>query len=485
MSLFTYKGEDALGLVQDARELMLYSYHGLENVPSEGLEAEANARSRIEAQGWSVVTPEQLGHAGAVVDRNGTFQGETEKFRTAQADVLAKYDENGNLTQVGLAIRGTSGTIDNIVSDTIGDVIDYLEFLSAEPGYTVEAFGGLLEAIASFMQAAGLTAEDLIVTGHSLGGGAVTNLAEQSDTIADGFLVNANYIGFASHYVPEDGSSVLSNGAEVLSFDFENDPVPSVISEEGLHLFGNDKDYAYETNNIVFFNDVYATPAFWEGGNIINPLAWTTHFSANYDTALDMIARSSFYGEMSRDSLVIVSGLSDLARDHVYVEDIRLPLDPTDHYGDGGFILGSDKADLLGGRAGDDALEGFDGNDHLKGRDGNDRLLGGAGNDVLDGGDGDDRLVDGSGSDTLKGGDGADIFVFVADGQCDYIEDFEVGRDKIDLSLANIAAFDQLSIVAEGWWQDVEVRIGDDLIKLDTGFWPNLSELSASDFLFA
>jgi len=230
-SLFTYKGEDAPGLVQDARELMLYSYHGLENVLGNGLEAEANARNRIEAEGRSVVTPEQLGLAGAVVDRNGTFQGETDKFRTAQADVLAKYDEGGNLTQVGLAIRGTSGTIDNIVSDTIGDVIDYLEFLSYEPNYAVEAFGQLLEAIAAFMQSAGLTAEDLIVTGHSLGGGAVTNLAGQSDTIVDGFLVDANFVGCASHYV-----------AEVLSFDFENDPVPSVISEDGLHRFGNDTD---------------------------------------------------------------------------------------------------------------------------------------------------------------------------------------------------------------------------------------------------
>lgn len=485
MSLFTYKGEEALGLVQDARDLMLYSYHGLENVPDEGLQAEANARERIEAKGWSVVPPEQLGLAGAVVDRNGTYQGETDKFRTAQADVLAKYDENGNLLKVGLAIRGTSGTIDNIVSDTIGDVIDYLEFLSCEPNYAVEAFGQLLQAIAAFMQSAGLTSEDLIVTGHSLGGGAVTNLAEQSDTIADGFLVDANFVGFASHYVAEDGSSVLSNGAEVLSFDFENDPVPSVISEDGLHLLGNDTDYSYETNNIVFFNDVYATPAFWEGGNIINPLAWTTHFSANYDKALDAIAGSSFYGEMTRDSLVIVSGLSDLARTHVFVEDIRLPLDPTDHYGKGGYILGSAKADLLGGRGGDDALEGFDGNDHLKGRGGNDRLLGGAGNDLLDGGDGDDLLVDGTGSDTLTGGEGADIFVFVADGVCDFIEDFEVGRDKIDLSQAHITAFDQLSIVADGWWQDVEVRFGEDLIRLDTGIWPNLSELSANDFLFA
>ncbi|MCV0429394.1 MAG: M10 family metallopeptidase C-terminal domain-containing protein [Roseibium sp.] len=484
MSLFTYKGEEALGLVRDARDLMVYSYHGLEDVLENGLQAEQKARETIEAKGWTVLSPADLGIPDAKIDHNGTFQGETFKFKDAQADVLAKYDENGNVTQVGLAIRGTSGTLDNIVTDTVGDVVDYLEFLKDEPNYAVEAFGNLLSAIKSFMEASDLSASDLIVTGHSLGGGAVTNLAEQSDTFADGFFVDADYVGFASHYTPEDGSAVLDSGAEIISFDFENDPVSSVIAEDWVHLFGNDKDYEYETSNIVFFNDLYATPAFWEGGNIINPLAWTTHFSSNYDLAISTIAHSSFYEEMTRDSLVIVSGLSDKNRNDIWVEDIRLPLDPTGHYGDGGYILGSENADLLAGQSGDDALEGFSGNDHLKGRDGNDRLLGGSGDDRLDGGEGRDIITDGSGSDILIGGEGADTFVFVTDGVCDVIEDFEVGIDKIDLSQAGVISFEELSIRADGWWQDVEISYGDDLIKLDTGIWPSLSELSAADFMF-
>ncbi|WP_247646181.1 M10 family metallopeptidase C-terminal domain-containing protein [Labrenzia sp. VG12] len=485
MPLFTYKGEDALGLVQDARDLMVYSYHGLEDILRDGMEAEERAREIIEAKGWTVLSPEVLGIPDARVDRNGSFQGESFRFKDAQADVLAKYDANGKVTEVGLVIRGTSGTIDNIVSDTIGDVIDYLEFFKGEPDYAVGAFGNLFEALKAFLEANGLGAEDLLVTGHSLGGGAVTNMAEQSDSFADGFFADANFIGFASHYTPEDGASVLDSGAEILSIDFENDPVPSVIAEDWLHLLGNDTDYDYETSNLVLFNDLYATPAFWEGGNIINPLAWSAHFSSGYAAAIDTISVSSFYEEMSRDSLVIVSSLSDAKRGSVWVEDIRLPLDPTGHYGDDGYILGSEKNDLLAGRAGDDALEGFAGDDHLKGRDGDDRLLGGDGNDRLEGGDGADLLVDGAGSDVLIGGEGADIFVFLADGACDRIEDFEVGRDKIDLSLAGITDFDQLVITAKGWWQDVEIGYGTDLIKLDTGFWPVLDDLGASDFLFA
>ena len=167
--------------------------------------AEEKARGAIEAKGWTVLSPETLGIPDAKIDRNGTFQGESFRFKDAQADVLAQYDANGNVTQVGLVFRGTSGTIDNIVSDTIGDVIDYLEFFKEEPNYAVGAFGTLFEALKRFLEANGLGAEDLLVTGHSLGGGAVTNMAEQSDGFADGFFSNANFIGLPRTIRPKAG----------------------------------------------------------------------------------------------------------------------------------------------------------------------------------------------------------------------------------------------------------------------------------------
>jgi Ca2+-binding RTX toxin-like protein len=63
-----------------------------------------------------------------------------------------------------------------------------------------------------------------------------------------------------------------------------------------------------------------------------------------------------------------------------------------------------------------------------------DILLGGAGNDSLSGGAGDDILEDGAGADTLTGGGDRDIFVLRADGQADVITDFDVSRDRLDLS---------------------------------------------------
>ncbi|MDD7910365.1 triacylglycerol lipase [Pseudovibrio exalbescens] len=510
MSIFEYKGQDATALVGDALDLMSYSYHGLSDAlgvayqqtgfslatawkalflegEDAGLltgESEQAARDKIESKGWTVLTPEALGFDGATIDRNGTFQGETFKFKNAQADVLAKYDDAGNVIQVGLAFRGTTGTIDNIVTDTIGDVIDYLEFLKSEPHYVEEAFGGLLASLKNFMEANGLEAEDLVVTGHSLGGGAVTNMAEQSDGFLDGFFVGANYLGFASHYAPEDGSSVLDSGAEIFSIDLENDPVPSVISERGVDITGNDTDYEYDTSNIVLFNDLYDTPLYWDGGNILNLTTWSAHLPFAYETVVEALQASQFSGEMDRDSLVIISGLSERRKGDTWVEDISIPLDTTGHYGDSAYILGSATDDLLRGNRSDDTLEGFSGDDFLRGEGGNDRLLGGDGNDRLEGGNGDDVLFDGAGTDVLIGGNGADTFVFAKDGATDVIEFFNASEDVIDLSDAGITSLSEVELIQGSLWDAVTIRYGDEEIKV-SGTLLMASQFSDGNFLFA
>lgn len=72
-------------------------------------------------------------------------------------------------------------------------------------------------------------------------------------------------------------------------------------------------------------------------------------------------------------------------------------------------------------------VEGTDGDDLIGGTGlAGDRLLGGAGDDVLLAGDGDTVLI---------GGTGADIFVLRAGDATYRIEDFEIGLDRLDLSL--------------------------------------------------
>jgi Ca2+-binding RTX toxin-like protein len=110
--------------------------------------------------------------------------------------------------------------------------------------------------------------------------------------------------------------------------------------------------------------------------------------------------------------------------------------------GDDG-LFGGNGNDILNGGTGNDELRGGSGNDILRGDTGNDKLNGGMGNDVLNGGSGNDELNGSVGNDVLIGGSGADRFFFnpnqKGEGD-DSISDFQLGTDKIVLSVANVLA---------------------------------------------
>jgi Ca2+-binding RTX toxin-like protein len=112
-----------------------------------------------------------------------------------------------------------------------------------------------------------------------------------------------------------------------------------------------------------------------------------------------------------------------------------------------GIISGTNGNDVMDGGGGDDLLFGNDGNDKMRGGTGNDQLFGGAGNDHLDAGPGNDILNGGSGNNWLIGDAGSDTFVFTPEvlaGQLtakpsqgaaqDFVEDFTIGQDHIDLT---------------------------------------------------
>ncbi|MEZ5774122.1 MAG: proprotein convertase P-domain-containing protein [Hyphomicrobiaceae bacterium] len=113
-------------------------------------------------------------------------------------------------------------------------------------------------------------------------------------------------------------------------------------------------------------------------------------------------------------------------------------------YAYSGSVVGSSGGDrglfALFGSDGVDRMLGNAGSDELFGRDGNDFLDGGKGNDSLSGESGNDLIRGGSGRDYMYGGDGRDVFDFdkVRDigktsSTRDAIDDFEHGRDDIDL----------------------------------------------------
>jgi len=121
-------------------------------------------------------------------------------------------------------------------------------------------------------------------------------------------------------------------------------------------------------------------------------------------------------------------------------------------------IFGSDKLNILSGKGGKDwiyggnlydEIDGGNGHDHLFGNSGDDLLRGKAGNDSLYGGDNYDILIGGRGNDLVDGGagfdrmwgnGGRDVFVLSDNREhsgktsVDHINDFYLGKDKIDLS---------------------------------------------------
>ncbi|MEL6553282.1 MAG: Ig-like domain-containing protein [Cyanobacteria bacterium J06621_11] len=98
-------------------------------------------------------------------------------------------------------------------------------------------------------------------------------------------------------------------------------------------------------------------------------------------------------------------------------------------------MYGGDGTDVLNGGSGEDTLFGGAERDLLTGGSENDTLYGEAGQDLLRGGSGDDTLIGGEGDDILAGGQGADRFTYTQVSEFgDLIQDFEIVRDRIDLS---------------------------------------------------
>lgn len=140
--------------------------------------------------------------------------------------------------------------------------------------------------------------------------------------------------------------------------------------------------------------------------------------------------------------------------------------------------------DLIGG-VNADTLNGAGGDDDLIGAEGADVLDGGDGRDTLDGGSGDDSLTDGAGVDQLTGGSGADIFVMTLDGNSDIIRDFELGVDKIDVSLWGANAIGDLAFTDHASGR-VIIRFGAEAIVVDDGARGLAStDFDANQFIFA
>ena len=418
MAVFEYKdvgSNVSAALFKDALAITLYSYHNLDNgfavgyqkngmgtglpatlvkavlggVDSQGVvpgipwnpDSEKLAREAVEKAGWSPISAQQLGYAGKV-DQRGTFFGEKPGYDSAQVEILGKYDADGQLTAIGIGFRGTSGPRESLISDSIGDAIsDLLAAIGPADyakNYTGNAFDSLLGKVAAFAGSQGLAGKDVLVSGHSLGGLAVNSLADLSGDHWSGFYRDASYIAFAS----PTQSTVTSN---VLNIGYENDPVFRALngSDFSLSSLGvHDANQASATNNIVSFNDHYASVA-WNlmPFSIANVSTWVTHLPSGYESGMNRILDSAFYDLTHKDSTIVVANLSNPARENNWVQDLNRNAEK--HTGTT-LIIGSEGNDLIQGGRGNDFLEGRDGNDSFRDSGGYNIILGGKGVNTLD-----------------------------------------------------------------------------------------------------
>lgn len=418
MAVFDYKevgSNVSAALFKDALAITLYSYHNLDNgfavgyqkngmgtglpatlvkavlggVDSQGVvpgipwnpDSEKLAREAVEKAGWSPISAQQLGYAGKV-DQRGTFFGEKPGYESAQVEILGKYNPDGQLTAIGIGFRGTSGPRESLITDSIGDAIsDLLAAIGPADyakNYTGNAFDVLLGKVAAFAASQGLAGKDVLVSGHSLGGLAVNSLADLSGDHWSGFYRDARYIAFAS---PTQSETI----ANVLNIGYENDPVFRALngSDFSLSSLGvHDAHQPSATNNIVSFNDHYASTA-WNlmPFSIANVSTWVTHLPSGYESGMNRIVDSAFYDLTHKDSTIVVANLSNPARENTWVQDLNRNAEK--HTGST-LIIGSDGNDLIQGGRGNDFLEGRDGNDTFRDSGGYNIILGGKGVNTLD-----------------------------------------------------------------------------------------------------
>ena len=95
---------------------------------------------------------------------------------------------------------------------------------------------------------------------------------------------------------------------------------------------------------------------------------------------------------------------------------------------------------------------------------------------------GEDTLIDGTGEDILYGGTDRDHFVFIADGETDYIRDFD--RETIDLThFGTGLTYDDLSISNVN--ERYTIGFANEVLIVDIIIQNQYSNLNESHFLFA
>lgn len=395
MSMFNYKDystSESSELAITSHKLAVYSsLTGVMGLPTEKvLQALGDVASntgiypsKIDLglpSGWREITPSELHLPDDALDFSGYYHIDsplTGKFPTGpQAKVLGEFDASGNLQRVSVSYAGTNSPI---------DVIDYFQMNEGTIAPNMEP---LLNAVKGYAIENQLNGENVLITGYSLGGGMTNIMARFKDTLSGGFFKDSAYVGHAA--------PTILDTPDILNIGYENDAVYRITGNEAnVHdaikagkpgLVNPDSMFGSTVDNIILYNDVYASPI-WNisplSMSILNiPIGWFGHIDGTTTDAISRIIHSTFYEYTQRDSTVIVDNLSAITRPFTWVEDKVSPT--SDHHGTPAFIIGNDYNNLL---------KGGDAGDYIDAAKGDDKIQTGFGADRIDGGEGVDTLI--------------------------------------------------------------------------------------------
>lgn len=329
--------------------------------------------------GWREMTVQELGLPAELLDSMGQIKIESPITGWAesgpQVKILAETDAAGRITGLCVSYAGTNSPV------------DFPDYLQLPTGEIAAMLSPILEAVRTVAEANGLTGEDVMITGYSLGAGMANIQARYADTLAGGFFADSDYISHEAPVIYDDPSRILNVG-------WENDVVFRVVGTQptveeaaaagGPLLVPPDYDLTTTTDNLVSFDGAYAS-ALWPFGpfSLLNIVGgWWAHVAGGLSTGHERIAHSAFYDLTTQDSVVVVSNLGADMRDTTWVWDKPAP-NHDDRPFATTFVVGTEWGDRLKDGKGGDYLDGGAGDDILRAVQGANRVEGGAGTDTL------------------------------------------------------------------------------------------------------
>ena len=311
---------------------------------------------------------------------------------------------------------------------------------------------------------------------------ALVGVRNIDDLSADDFILSDGVVNNPVADTPVEepidlsGAIVGTNGADILVGTNGDDTIfggngNDSIAGDG----GNDVIIGGAGNDFIYGDAGADTFVFTEGSgfNTVNDFVSGTdridvsEFGFSDFNDLNLVEQNNtvflFLDENTSVELVGVRNIDDLSADDFILEggvvDGVVPDAPS---ADTPVEVVNDGPATLIGTNGADTLNGGNGNDAIAGNAGNDTIIGGAGNDFL------------------NGDAGADTFVFAEGSGFDTINDFEAGRDQIDLSDFDFDNFNALNIVEQN--NSVFVFI-DENTSIELANIDDADELSADDFV--